>query len=76
MHDPIAAGIRDLIEEGGFLQKSVAQKAGFTQQQFSDMLNGRKIIRAVDLFPISTALGCTIQDIYDAGADYKNGEAV
>lgn len=65
--DPIACGIKSLIVEKGMIQKAVAQRAGYTQQQFSDMLNNRKVIKAVDLIPISKALGVGVQEIYDAG---------
>ncbi len=61
--DPIAVGIRKKIVEKGLLQKSVANRAGFSEQQFSAMLNDRKIIRACDLFRISEALGVEIADL-------------
>ena len=61
--DPVAIGIRKKIAEKGLLQKSVASRAGFTEQQFSDMLNDRKIIRACDLFRISEALGVELVDL-------------
>lgn len=63
--DPIATGIKMIIKEKGLVQRSVALRAGFTEQQFSDMLNGRKIIKAWDLTPISKALGVKIPEIYD-----------
>lgn len=65
--DPVASGIKNLIVEKGLIQKAVAHRAGFTQQQFSDMMNNRKVIRAVDLIPISKAIGVEVQEIYDAG---------
>lgn len=74
--DPIAAGITLLLSKSGLRQKYVADKAGYTQQQFSDMLHGRKTIKAADILPISRALGVTVQDIYDAGADFIPKEAV
>ena len=74
--DPIAAGIRHIISERGLIQKSVASRAGYTQQQFNDMLNGRKTIKAKDVIPISKALGVSIQDVYDAGANFVPQEAV
>lgn len=61
--DPVAVGIKKKIAEKGLLQKSVASRAGFTEQQFSDMLNNRKVIRARDLFQISDALGVDIIDL-------------
>lgn len=68
--DPIAAAVRVLITDRGFLQKAVAKKAGYSTQQFSDMLNGRKTIKATDVIPISKALGVSIQEIYDTGAAF------
>lgn len=61
--DPVAVGIRKKIAEKGLVQKAVANRAGFSEQQFSDMLNDRKIIRACDLFRISEALGVDLVDL-------------
>ena len=74
--DPIAAGIQHIMSERGLIQRAVAQRAGYTQQQFSDMMNDRKTIKATDIVPISRALGVTIQEVYDAGARYMPQEAV
>ena len=68
--DPIAAGIRSLMSERGLIQKAVAFRAGYTQQQFNDMLNDRKTIKATDIVPISRAIGVSVQEIYDAGARF------
>lgn len=67
----LAARIRERIAERGMKQAAVAERAGFTEQQFSDMLNGRKIIRAEYLPRIAEALGIiNIGDIFsDAGQD-------
>ena len=65
--DPIAYGIKHIINEKGLLQKTVAMQSGFSTRQFSDMVNDRKIIRAIDLIPISAALGVTPQEIFEAG---------
>ena len=40
------------------------------------MLKGRKIIRADYLVPIAKALGVSVQEIYDAGANFMPQEAV
>lgn len=76
MSGSVAAGIEKLLKEHGLIQKNVAVKAGFTEQQFSDMLCGRKIIRADYLVPIACAMRVSIQDIYDAGANFNSKEAV
>lgn len=74
--DPIAAGIQYIMAERGLIQRAVAERAGYTQQQFSDMMNDRKTIKATDIVPISKALGVSIQEVYDAGARFMNREAV
>lgn len=68
MSGSVAKGIEKIINEKGFIQGAIASKAGFSDQQFCDMLKGRKIIRADYLVPIAKAMGVTVQDIYDAGA--------
>ncbi len=68
--DPIAVGIKSLITERGMIQRVVAERAGYTSQQFSDMLNNRKIIKAIDIVPISKALGVSVQEVYDAGSTH------
>lgn len=74
--DPVAAGIKHLLIEKGLIQKAVASRAGFTPQQFSDMLNDRKTIKATDIIPISRAMGVSVQEIYDAGAEFRTQKAV
>ena len=48
-------------------KKVVAERAGFTDQQFSDMLNGRKVIRAEYVLPIAKALMVDITELFSAG---------
>lgn len=60
-----------IINEKGVKQYVVASRAGFSKQQFSDMLNGRKIIKPCDALAIADALGVTMNDLYAAG---KKGE--
>lgn len=74
--DPIASGIQHIMNERGLIQRAVAERAGYTRQQFSDMMNGRKTIKATDVVPIARALGVTIQEVYDAGVRYLEREAV
>ena len=76
MTGSVAAGIERIIRQKGFVHGTVAAKAGFSDQQLCDMLKGRKVIRADFMVPIAKALGVTVQEIYDAGADRADGEAV
>jgi len=72
----VASGIERIIRDKGFVQGAIAAKAGFSDQQFCDMLKGRKIIRADFLVPIAKALGVSVQEIYDAGREFNSQEAV
>lgn len=53
-----------IIKERGLKQSAVAQWAGYTNQQFTDMLNGRKIIKPCDAMAIATALNVNIGDLF------------
>ena len=47
-----------VIEEKGLLKKGVAKRAGMSQQMLSDIIAGRKVIRA-DMVP-SLAAACDV----------------
>ena len=65
----VVTGIRLAMVARGMTQKSVAERSGFTEQQFSDMLNGRKVIRAEHLPPIAKALNVDINDLFVGNND-------
>ena len=56
--------IRTLIQKSGMKQKAIAQKCGFSEQEFSNMLNGRKVIMGEHIPAIAKALGVTPNEIY------------
>jgi len=64
-----ARGIRRLMCEKDLKQRDVARDAGFTEQQMSDMLAGRKRILADYIARIASAMDVTAQDIFDAGGN-------
>ena len=64
---PLSTGLQVLINQNGLKQTFVAKKAGYTPQELSDMLNGRKLIKASDIPRLATALGVTSDVIYEAG---------
>lgn len=70
----VGAGIKRVIDDKALSQSAIARRTGFSTQQFSDMLNGRKIIRADYMPRIAKALGVSIADIYAAGAEEVKGE--
>lgn len=56
----VAENIRRIIKQKGLMQKTVAERAGFTAHQFTDMLRGRKILRVEYVPAIAEALGVPI----------------
>ncbi|KAF5063585.1 hypothetical protein DSECCO2_293050 [anaerobic digester metagenome] len=60
----IPQNIFRIIKETGMKQCAVAEKAGYTKQQFNDMLNGRRVIKAKDILALSHALGVSPNDLF------------
>lgn len=53
---PVAGRLKEIIEEKGLKQAAVAKKAGYKAQDLNDMLNGRRLMRAVDIAAIINVL--------------------
>lgn len=56
MKSIVAKNTKAIIEERCLKQCAVAKKAGYSNQQLNDMLNGRKVIRDSDIQRIATVL--------------------
>lgn len=61
--------IRNLLNKSGVKHRVIAERANLTQQGFSDMLNGRKVITAEHVPAIAYALGVKVSDLYAANAE-------
>lgn len=66
-NQPVSHNVIRIINEKGLKQKSVASKAGFSQQVFNAMLNGRRIIKVSDIEVLATALGVSVNELYKKG---------
>lgn len=55
--------IRRLIRSKGLKQTFVAEQAGFTDQQLTDILNNRRLLRVEHLEPLARVLGVTIETL-------------
>ncbi len=60
----VPGNVARIIEKSGLKQNAVAERAGFSKQAFSDMLNGRKIIKPCDVIAISDALGVGVNELF------------
>ena len=56
--------IKTIINDKGMKQGVVAERAGFTPQEFSNILNGRKLLRAEYLLSIANGLDVEVNDLY------------
>lgn len=55
------------IKDRGLKQCAVAKKSGFTENQFSQILNGKRSVSADELEIICNAMNATPNDIYRTG---------
>ena len=67
--DNVIANIRSIIDRKGLKHKAVAEKAGYSIQQFSNMLSGRKVIECTDIWRIANALEVTPNDLFGIGEE-------
>lgn len=64
-NSPVAENIQQIIRENGLKQTYIAEKAGYTEQMLSNMLVGRKVIKACDVIRICMALGIDANTLYE-----------
>lgn len=57
-------------------QSAIAKKAGYSIQQFSAMMNGRKIIKDTDILRIALALGVNPNELFNIGEEEETQEMV
>ncbi len=60
----VADNTKNIIRAKGLKNKAVAERAGYTEQKFSSMLNGRKVIESMDILRIAKALEVTPNDLF------------
>lgn len=63
--DIVVYNIRRIMEEKGLKQKYVAERSGFTAQEFSNMMNGRKSISVGYIRSICAALDAKPNDLFE-----------
>lgn len=60
-YEDITCNIKRIIDEKGMKQGVVAERAGFTPQEFSNIMNERrKLLRIEHLCPIACAMGVDV----------------
>ncbi len=70
-NDVVPQNIVRIIREKGLKQSAVSQWAGYTNQQLTNMINGRRLIRPCDVSAIANALGVNVGDLFADTNQYK-----
>lgn len=63
-YNDVLLNIQNLILEKGMKQCVVAERAGFTPQEFSNILNNRKLLRVENITAIARAIGVDVNDLF------------
>ncbi len=69
MDSVIAQNVRDIIKEKGLKQCVIAEKAGYSKQQFNAMLTGRKRVTDIDVMKIKNVLGVDANALFGIDAN-------
>lgn len=70
---PVPENINRIIQEKGMKKCVVAERAGYKPQTFNDMLNGRKIMKAIDIKAIAEVLTVEPNELFIAADEPKAG---
>lgn len=60
----VANNIRKILDNRGLKQKAIAEKAGYSEKQFSNLLCERKKMNPEDILKIAKVLEVTPNDLY------------
>ena len=72
LYDEIVSNIKHIIDEKGMKQGVVAKRAGFTPQEFSNIMNGRrKLLRVEHLPAIAFAIGVDVNTLFIKEKEWK-----
>lgn len=65
IYENVISNTKRIIQERGMKQVFVAERAGFSPQEFSNILNDRrKLLRIEHLPAIASALGVEVGDLF------------
>ncbi len=70
----VPKNINRIIDAKGLKRGYIAKSAGYSSQQLTDMLNGRKIIKPCDVIAIANALRAPVWELFEE-RDAETGES-
>lgn len=69
MNSIVAPNVQRIIKQNCLKQSAIADRAGYTANQFCSMLKGRKIIKDIDIMNIANALGVDANELFKKGSE-------
>lgn len=60
----VAENAKRIMKERGYKQNAIALKAGYSPKAFSNLMNGKKIMREIDIFNIAKALEVAPNELF------------
>ena len=60
----VAPNVKRIIKQKCLKQSAVADRAGYTPNQFCSMMKGRKVIKDIDIMNIANALGVDANELF------------
>lgn len=64
MNSPVVENLQRLISASGVKQKVIAERVGYTAQELSDIIAGRRLIKIRDIPVFSAALGVDVNALF------------
>lgn len=59
----IANTVKTIVKNSELKQRAIAERCGYTEKQFSSVINGRKLITAEDIVKLCNGLGITPNEL-------------
>ncbi len=65
-NSPVAENIKLRIEANGLKKKTVAAKAGLTQNELTDIFGGRRIVKAREILALAEAMEAPVSVLFES----------
>lgn len=62
---PITKNVAKIMRKDGLSEKDVAKRVGYSEQEFKDILNNNRIITALDIAKLYTALDVDANALFE-----------
>lgn len=64
-YEDVVSAVKQVIHDKGMKQCVVAERAGFSEAELSNILNGRKLLRIEHIPRVASALGIEPNDLFE-----------